>query len=58
MEDKTYMKIVPEDGDTASAESYPGVAVDIADDNTVDEKLVAERTDVLGNNPRNNDIDN
>ncbi len=31
---------------------YPGVAIDNADDNDVDRKLVKERTKTLNNNPR------
>lgn len=33
----------------------PGVAIDRADDNDVDGKLVKERTSVLDNNPRDTD---
>lgn len=36
------------------AAKYPGVAIDIADDEKVDENLVKERTKALNNNPRNN----
>lgn len=32
---------------------YPGVATDVADDNKVNETLVAEETDMMNNNPRN-----
>lgn len=33
----------------------PGVAIDRADDNDVDSKLVKERTSVLNDNPRDTD---
>ena len=32
---------------------YPGVATDVADDDKVNETLVAEETDMMNNNPRN-----
>lgn len=32
---------------------YPGVAIDVADDEKVDKKTVRERTETLNNNPRN-----
>lgn len=38
-----------------SADKFPGVAVDIANDEMVSKKLVKERTKTLNNNPRNND---
>lgn len=45
--------------DTQAAQTapstYPGVAIDLADDNKVTEKLEKERTQTLNNNPRNND---
>lgn len=37
-------------------EQYPGMSVNCADDNTVDPKLVKERTKTLNNNPRNSDL--
>lgn len=37
--------------------TYPGVAPDCADDNTVDKKEVREDVRNLNNNPRNTDID-
>lgn len=40
-----------------AAAGYPGVAIDEADDNRVNQPLVDERTKTLNNNPRNNDID-
>lgn len=36
-------------------EKYPGVAVDVADDDKVTEKAVKQDVKKLGNNPRNND---
>lgn len=39
-----------------SSDTYPGVAVDIGDDEKTSAALEKERTEVLGNNPRNNDI--
>ena len=41
--------------DTA-AENFPGVAVNVADNNKDTEKLVKERTEILNDNPRNNDL--
>ena len=38
-----------------SASEYPGVAIDIADNDKTNEKLVKERTATINNNPRNND---
>lgn len=40
------------------AGTFPGVAIDIADKEKTDRKLVKERTRAINNNPRNNDIDN
>lgn len=37
------------------AKKYPGVAIDVADNEKVDSKLVKERVKVENNNPRNND---
>ena len=37
-------------------EELPGAAVNAADNDKVDEKLVEERTDTLNNNPRNTDV--
>lgn len=37
---------------------YIGEAINIADDNKVNKKLVKERTETQNLNPRNNDIDN
>jgi len=34
---------------------YPGVSVNCTDHNTVDPKLVEERTKNINNNPRNNE---
>lgn len=39
------------------AELYAGVAVDIADNEEVTDRLVKQDTCKLENNPRNNDID-
>lgn len=39
------------------ASIYAGVAIDIADDEKVTERLVKQDTCTLENNPRNNDID-
>lgn len=41
--------------DTA-AEEFPGVAVDIADDEKESAKMVDEEVKELNNNPRNNDL--
>lgn len=41
--------------DNHAANTFPGVSVDIADDEKVSNKLVKERTKTLNNNPRNND---
>lgn len=38
------------------AQDYAGVAVNIADDNTVDAKMVKDRTKSMNNNPRNDDM--
>ena len=38
-----------------SAQNYPGAAIDIADDEKVNDRLVKERVKVENNNPRNND---
>lgn len=38
---------------THAVDNYPGAAVDHADDNDVDRRLVKERTCTLNNNPRN-----
>lgn len=38
---------------TEKSADYPGVAINIADDEKVDSKLVKERTEELNNNPRN-----
>lgn len=43
---------------TEEALDYPGVAVDRADNDKTDSKLVKEDVKDLNNNPRNNDIDN
>lgn len=37
-----------------ASEKYPGVAVNIGDDEKVNESLEKERTCTLNNNPRNN----
>ncbi len=37
------------------AGKYPGVAIDVADDEKTTERLVKERTCTQNNNPRNND---
>lgn len=36
-------------------QNSPGAAIDAADSDKVTSKAVKERTEVLGNNPRNND---
>lgn len=36
-----------------SADKYPGIAVDIDDNEKVTEKEVKQRTHILNNNPRN-----
>lgn len=36
---------------------YPGIAIDKADDGKITEKELRERTAVLDNNPRDNDLD-
>lgn len=36
-----------------NGKKYPGVAIDAADHDKVDEKLVKERTRTIDNNPRN-----
>ncbi|MDE6854418.1 MAG: hypothetical protein K2J38_05115 [Muribaculaceae bacterium] len=43
--------------DTADkgARKYPGVAIDVADDEKTSPELVKERTCTQNNNPRNND---
>lgn len=38
------------------AQKYSGVAVNMADDEKVNKKLVDERTATLNNNPRNDDL--
>ncbi len=38
-----------------AVDDLPGVAVDVADDETVDTDLVKERTKTLNNNPRDTD---
>ena len=40
---------------SAKNEQYPGIAIDVADDEKVDAKLVKERTNTLNNNPENDD---
>ena len=40
-----------------ATDTYPGVAVNVADNGKADKKLEKERTRPLNNNPRNNDID-
>lgn len=40
----------------AAVENYPGVAVNIADNDKDTAKLVKERTETLNNNPRDNDL--
>ena len=52
-ENKT--KNVSQTVDNHAANIFPGVSVDIADDEKVSNKLVKERTKTLNNNPRNND---
>lgn len=37
-----------------SADTLPGVAIDIADDEKVSKKAIKERTEALNNNPENN----
>lgn len=39
----------------AAEKKYPGVAIDSADDDKVNERLVKERTATLNKNPRNDD---
>ena len=48
-------KNVSQTVDNHAANIFPGVSVDIADDEKVSNKLVKERTKTLNNNPRNND---
>ena len=38
---------------TKPVDTYPGVAINNADDEKVDKNLVKERTKTLNNNPRN-----
>lgn len=38
-----------------ASDEFPGVAIDMADDDKVSKKLVKERTETLNNNPRNTD---
>lgn len=37
-------------------EQFPGVAIDCADDEKVDPRLIKERTKTLNNNPRDTDL--
>lgn len=37
-------------------ETFPGAAIDAADDDKVTKKAVKERTKTLNNNPRNHDL--
>lgn len=41
--------------ETIGARDYAGVAINIADNDKVSEKLVKDRVKVENNNPRNND---
>lgn len=49
-------KIKKESIKAEAIDQYPGVAIDAADKEKVDESLVEERTDVLDSNPRDNDL--
>lgn len=49
---KTQQKTSEQD---KGARKYPGVAIDISDDEKVSAKAVKDRTCTLNNNPRNND---
>lgn len=40
-----------------AAETLPGVAVNIADDNKVSPELVKQETEMTNNNPRSENID-
>ncbi len=37
-------------------DEFPGAAINEADDNKVDKKLIKERTKTINNNPRNDDM--
>lgn len=40
-----------------SVNNYPGMSIDMADDNKVSGKRVRKATKRMNNNPRNNEID-
>lgn len=39
-----------------AAQDYAGVAINMADGNEVNAKMVKDRTKAMNNNPRNNDM--
>lgn len=53
--EKTTPKQDSRDSQTANNTSYPGVAINIADEEKTTVKLEKERTQTLNDNPRNND---
>lgn len=44
--------------ETKDSADFPGVTIDMADDEKVDKELVKERTTTLDNNPRDTDDKN
>lgn len=48
----TIMKDKKQQSAMHDANKYPGIAIDKADDNTVDRKLSKEETKMLNDNPR------
>lgn len=53
----TKEKEVQDKKNVHNLDNYPGVAINVGDDNKNSLKLEKERTKTLNDNPRNNDID-